>query len=804
MDAGETTVRFGDLELNTGAFRLSRDGEEVRVEPQVFEVLSYLVTNRDRVVAKTELLDNVWGDRFVSESALTSRIKSARQAVGDDGRSQRVIRTVHGRGYQFVADAEVVGESLDRSPTESTLVRRDAGDLIGRDADLEAVWSLIGQQQLVTVLGAGGVGKTRLATEIARIWESEGNRAVFVALEPLTDPDLLAAEIFDALGIRSDTEIDLFSALAEAFRDDESPLLVLDNFEHLTDGAAHVARLNGDIAQLHVLVTSRERLRLSGEHIHDLNPLSLDSSDGNSPAAALFESAAQRAKSDFQLTPDNSPTVDAICAVVDGLPLAIELAAAQLHYLPLDYLLSHLESNVVGIGEDLADRPQRQRSVNDLIGWSYALLTPSQQDLLARLSVFRGGWSLAGAAAIGRLDNEVEALTGLRALIDKSLVRPDPQSASPRFGMLNLIRHFAESKLDSDGCRTEAEQDHTDFVVTQVRETDEGRWGTRAGQWREDAAAQYSNTSAVLERALKNSDARTLGRIVGDLNVWWYRMGRHFEGRRFVAEALAVVGDLDAESRGRVLLGAGFMAVADRKIDDARNHYLAAIEASEEAGDWRYLQYARSLITATELTDPQRFDQARARINDVIEQARSRGETGVLAAALNIAGVLNHRHGHYEQSTELLHSALEANQDLGDRYQQCMNLGNLGLLTISEEKYDDALAYCQEALHIAWRIGSPVMSAWLLAEVAHTRQLMGQAALAARILGTADSVLESLGAHHGPTALQSQHEETVAELLEALGADRFEELNTEGRKATLESTVELALDNDHEAIEEYR
>ncbi len=798
MDTEEATIYFGAFELNMESYRLTRDGHEVSMEPQVFDVLSYLVENRDRVVPKTDLLDNIWGDRFVSESALSSRIKSARRAVGDDGRSQAVIRTYHGRGYQFVAEVEteldVAEPGLPHRSDGVRQPRRSSDALIGREDELDALWSLIGESPIVTIVGPGGVGKTRLATELARMWESAGDQSVFVPLEPLSEPDRLASEIVDALGVRVDAEIDPVSALDNALQGAPAPLIVLDNFEHITDAAPEVARFVSEIPSLRVLVTSRERLRLSGEHTFELSPLSLQDRDGGSAASSLFEHAARRVKSDFSVTSENAESIAAICRLVDGLPLAIELAAAQLRYVPVEYLLTHLKTNVVAIGEELADRPARQRSVTDLIQWSYALLTPSQQRLLARLSVFSGGWSIAGTRAVGALDSDAAALAGLQALIDKSLVRSESRSGVPRFTMLNLIRHFADAQISDGEERADVERAHTAFVVATVREIEEARWGSRADEWREAVAVEYANISRALERAAEAGDAETLGSIAGDLNMWWYRTGRHIEGRRWSEAAMAVLDQLDDTARGRVLFGAGYIAMGDGRLEDAGGHYRAAIEASDRAGDWRYAQFARASLSGTELDAPDRFDESLARVDDVIAEAGKRGEIAVLAHALNVSGVLLQYNGRFGPSKQRLIDAVAANKQSGDRFQQTMNLGNLGILLIAEGEGKEALIYLRDALHLAWRIGSHLMSARLIAEIARAHQIMGELDLSARLLGTAESVIARLGARsRGPTAMPKAHEETVAALQIGLGPERFQECTDEGRQATLEAAVELAL-----------
>ncbi len=794
------SVRFAGFELDPSAIELRRDGQAIPVEPQVFDVLCYLVAERDRVVHKNELLDNIWGDRFVSESALTSRIKSARQAIGDNGRSQRLIRTVHGRGYQFIGpvDEPATGRSPSPSPTRPTTVDHHGGTdrLVSRERELRAVVEQLRSTRLVTLVGPGGVGKTRLAMEVTRVWEDDGARAVFVSLEDISDVAMLLPRICGALGLHPETEVDLLVMLTEALRD-ESMLLVLDNFEQLIPAAAEVAGLIAELPELRILVTSRDRLRLSTERTVDIEPLGLvGRDDAEAPAATLFEQLARQADPAFELSDDNRATVKAICELVDGLPLAIGLAAAQLRYLSLDYLVSHLEANVGSIAERLHDRPERQHSITRLMEWSYRLLTPSQQQVFERLSAFAGGWSLEGATAVGRFETQMEALNVLASLVDKSLVRSESTGGAPRFTMLNLIAAYASSQLVDSDRQLEAYRDHGDYVAAMTRSVEEERWNRRAGSWIDDLDIEHANIIAALNRAWDDGRHELVCQIVGDLNMWWYRTGRHADGRRWIDRAIGALDGNDPQISGRVHLTAGFMAFSDRDIERARGHYQQTITAAREAGDWRYEQQALAYLSGTSLRRPDEFDDAIKRLDGVIERATARGEEVLLAQALNVSGVLLRFSRSSDQARARYQAARDINRRIGARYQEAMNLGNLAHLAGSVDDIDEGLAHARSALHISWRIGSQVMAAWAIGVIAGFLQQTGALEDSARLLAASTAVLDSLGAHRGSVADQSSPEETRAALRKALGESRFVALTAEGRSLTLESAVELALGRD--------
>ena len=464
-----------------------------------------------------------------------------------------------------------------------------------------------------------------------------------------------------------------------------------------------------------MLVTSRDRLRLSVERIVDIGPLETDETDGTDPpASSLFAQFARQADPTFVLTDANRGTVQNICELVDGLPLALGLAAAQLRYLSLDYLVSHLEANIGSIADSLHDRPERQHSVTRLMEWSYRLLTPSQQQLFERLSVFSGGWSLPGATTVGRFDSELETLSGLAGLVDKSLVRSHADTAEPRFSMLNLIASYAASQLGDGDRRSGAYRDHGDHVAAMTRSIEEERWNRRAGSWIEDLNVEHGNIMAALQRGTDSGRDDLVGHIVGDLNMWWYRTGRHEDGRRWIGRALDALDDAAPEVAGRVHLTAGFMAFSDRDIDRARHHYTQAIEAAGRAGDWRYEQQALAFLSSTSIRRPDETEEALRRIDGVIEEARARQEQALWAQALNVSGVLLRFSGQPEAARARYEAARDANRELGDRYQEAMNLGNLAHLSRSIDEVDEALAFARSALLLAWRIGSSVMSAWTL------------------------------------------------------------------------------------------
>jgi predicted ATPase/class 3 adenylate cyclase/DNA-binding winged helix-turn-helix (wHTH) protein len=795
------TYTFGPIQLDTASVEVRNENGVVPVEPQVFDVLRHLIDHRDRVVTKEELLDEVWGDRFVSESALTTRIKTVRRAVGDDGRRQEIIRTVHGRGYQFVAPVTVeehLAPTLDGPDAPPSGLPSVSRPLIARERESAEINELLETNRLVTVVGPGGVGKTRLATDIGRMWErARTDRVVFVQLSPVSDPELVGSAMSDAVGLRYRTGADALPAMREAFRG-ISALIILDNFEHVAASAPLVAEMIESIPGVRFLVTSRERLHLIHEQVFELEPLATHLDGGTrdqaqmtpAPAIALFEQAARTTTPRFEVTPDNLADVAAICEQLDGLPLAVELAAAQLRYLPLPYLRTHLEANAASLTDAAHDRPDRHHTVRDTVAWSYALLSPSQQRLFTYLSVFVGGWSLEGAQAVA--DDDVDVLKVLAALVDKSLIRPiEGVHDEPRWNMLHVIRDYAAETLDLS--ENEANRRHSEFVVAMTEAADVTRNRVTSDRWVDDLLAEFANIGAALEWTFDHGEPLLGCRIVAGLNLWWYRSTRHSEGRRWVARALEHLEGLEPAIAARVHVAAGYLAYGDREMDRARHHFEEAISAVSDGDDSQARVLSLCGLAGASIGRPDEYEHASGVIEEGIEQARLLDNRAVLAHGLNVMGELFRSNGNLDRAERAYREALEINEELGDRHYEAINRANLGHVALARGDLEGALPYVRSALSLSRELGSRTMVAWSVSEQALARQMMGQQELAARLIGGSESALQYLGVRRGP-ADQPVHERTRAMLVADLGQARFEELVREGRELTLDQAVDLALE----------
>lgn len=478
-DSG-VVIAFDGFELDPDGFELRSDGERVALEPQVLDVLCYLARNADRVVTKNELLDEVWGSRFVSESALTSRIKSARQALGDDGRTQRYIRTAHGRGYRFVGQITGIGVVENGSDRSSGLqsgrgnLPVDRTPLFGRDADIDAVAAALDDHRLVSLLGIGGTGKTRLATAVARAAADEFPGGTwFVDLVPVADRRGIEVALAEAvqLGIGGDRRVlDQVAALLA----DRRALVVFDNAEHLADDLVAVLDvLLERTSAPRFLVTSRVPLGLPDERRLAIGTLAVDGPDdtvagvdSSPPAVALLLAAAERFGAPVD---DIEPAVaQRICRHLDGLPLAIELAAAQLRHLDATALAARLDRRF----DVLADpRPGRERhaSLQAVLADTWDALAAPERALLEQLAAFPAGFTLDDL--VGLLTTDAESAPrdvelALGGLVDRSLVVREAGRVS-RYRLLETIRLFARQRCDADRERDVADR-HAAWCLAMV------------------------------------------------------------------------------------------------------------------------------------------------------------------------------------------------------------------------------------------------------------------------------------------------------------------------------------------------
>ncbi len=403
-------------------------------------------------MSKEELLDAIWGDRFVSESALTSRVKAARRAVGDDGQAQRVIKTIHARGYQFVADVRVDTGSIRRA------LPRLRNAPIGRDVDIDSVLERIRDAALVTITGSGGIGKTTVALAVAdRVQADYADGVVFADLSPVPPQADVTRAVAEAAGVEG-TASETIERVADHLAN-RPVLLVLDNCEHVLERSAElVDRMLERGETAHILATSRELLGVAGEHVWPLGPL-------HDAGPALFVERARAAEPRVHWDPAD-PAVIELCRRLDDVPLALELAAGQLRRFDLDELNRRLDDRLALLSSRASGDAQRHATMETAIDWSYQLLEQTEQCLLRHLSVFPSSFDVRAVEGSGPPLSGAAPVAVFGQLVDKSLVVRLPGSG--RYRLLETIRLFARDRLDESGEATAAFERHRRHVRERI------------------------------------------------------------------------------------------------------------------------------------------------------------------------------------------------------------------------------------------------------------------------------------------------------------------------------------------------
>jgi non-specific serine/threonine protein kinase len=788
-----TSFRFGGFELQPATRRLLAQGQPVAMGARAFNLLLALAERAGKRVSKDELLDLVWPNLVVEENNIQVQVSTLRKILGADA-----IATIPGYGYQLTLDAtREVSEPRLPAPAGTHNLPRQATSFVGRGQALAEIRDSVAKTRLLTLVGFGGMGKSRLAIEVAASVLAEYSDGVWLAeMAPLTDPRLVPQAVASVLGVTEKAGRPVIEALLEHLRNRRA-LLVLDCCEHVLAACAELAgQMLQAAPQLTILATSRERLGLDGEATYLVEPLALPESRGSIAAQALrqydavrlFVDRAVAAQPAFELTAATAPLVADVCHRVEGIPLAIELAAARLRTMSLENLAARLGERLRLLTRGDPRAAPRQQTLRALIDWSYDHLTEPQQRLFSRLAVFVGGWTLDAAEAVGAGDGlaAVDILDTMSDLIEKSLVVMDGDGK--RYRMLDTVREYALSRLDESKDAGATRDRHLAFYLafaergrTQFFGPEQGSWYARFDLERDNLLAAH----AWCERAAGAAEAGL--RLVYAISLYWIHRGGLQLGQRVTLEALARPGAQTRNlARCRAVYIAAQITSCMGRYADSEGYAEESLAIAREIGDGERIAIAlMSLALQLAVEDRPR---ARAYSEEAVAQARRVNLRLLLASALGMLAELERVDGNLDAAEPLYVEALALARESAESRTIAVQLINLASVSIARGSVEPARPRLVEALGIVEQLGSKPLVANVLQIVTGYAACSGDWQRTAQLHGATVALCEQSGYRLDP-ADEAFLVPLLTRAREVLGEPAFSAAEAAGRSLSYDAIL---------------
>ena len=857
METTPSTYHFGEFTLDMARGCVFKAGEEVKLRPKVFEALKYLVRNSGRLIAKQELIQAVWPDSFVTDDSLVQCTLELRRALHD--RDQRLLKTVPRRGYLFNAQVTTGNkqaasnalpwhedDSLDAKGTRTLgkLARKlidlptPRTSLIGRKRELAEASELLLQPnlRLLSLTGAGGAGKTRLAIAVASAVAQKFTAGVqFVGLASISDPDLVATALAKSLQIQQVANRTVPQLISDYLQDSGPFLFVLDNFEQVLPAATVVAEILAACPMLKVLVTSRACLRVYGEQEFPVAPLEQNS------AVQLFVQRATAVRPNFVMTAENSAAIAEICSRLDGLPLAIELAAARTKLLSPSAIRARLQSRLQLLTGGALDLPERQQTLRNTIDWSHGLLNEAEQKLFRRFSVFVGGCTLEAAEAVcntGR-DLGIDLFDGLSSLVDKNLVqRVDEHDSEARFTILETIREYAFERLVASGEEAATRRAHAAYCLVLAEEGNPELSPVERAAWLARCDLEIDNFRPALDWLFDNRDLDWGLRLCMALFRFWDMREHLAEGRARLEAILRLASEGYAKERAKLCIFLGALSTAQGDFPAAERFLEHSLLLYEQLGDrwgiaaslnalgvsardrgdyqtaqsnlerslacWRTLPdrvaIARCLHNLANVAkvrgDYPRAQAALREATDIFEQV---GDRSGAAWSINQQGDIARERGDLDSARDCYRRALKVFREAGDRWGSARSLADLGYVCCEQRNYEAAHAAYRDALEAFAALGHKRGLARVLEGSACLAAARGQSARALKLAAAAAHLRQLISAPL-PQAEQSKLEQNLSSAWKALGEAEGKRAWAEGSALSIESAIQYSLEELQSAI----
>ncbi|HLL40229.1 MAG TPA: tetratricopeptide repeat protein [Rubrobacteraceae bacterium] len=717
---------------------------------------------------------------------------------------------------------------------------------MGRERGMLEVEFELATTRLLTLTGVGGSGKTRFALEVARdLLEAYPNGVWLVELAPLSEAALVPKAVAEALEVPERPQEPLADTLADVLRDRQL-LLVLDNCEHLLEAAAGlVDALLDSCPRVRILATSREALGVEGEARWPVPPLSVPER-GRTPSSEelegyesvrLFVERARGHVPDFSLSPHNALTIVEVCRRLEGIPLAIELAAARVGTLSVEQIAERLGGSLELLTRGGRTAAPRQRTLKGTLDWSHNLLSENEKKLFGRLSVFAGGWTLEAAGAVGAGGGveEDDILDVLSGLVDKSLVVTEsPEERSVRYRMLEPVRQYAVEKLEESGKPEELRRLHAEYFLALAEEAHPELRGPQQKTWLERLEAEHDNLRAALSWALEQGEVELALRLGGDLWWFWMMRGHYGEGRSWLEEALAMDGRGSQEARAMALAGVGGLAGEQGDLDRAEEACVEGLELLQEARDASEAKILLLTWLARVALSREDYRRATGLIEECVALSRQKGDGPLLAGSLLFLAHVHYGRGDPERAIELFEESIDLFREWGDKYglaaclislgrvvyargdlgraaklteeavallreagaggswDAAVGLYNLGWMALLGNELDKARDLYEESLALARDIEMNPLVVYGLEGFACVAGAQAEAQRAAQLWGAAEALHEAKGIPRDPDWL-AEADARISAVRSVLGEEAWEVAWGKGRAMSMEQAIEYAL-----------